>query len=464
MTIALYWAKNDLRLDDNPALTAAATGTGRFLAVYCIDARHYGRDADGEPRLGPHRRVFLRQSLNDLRARMADRGGRLLVLQGEPERLLPGLAAALDVERITAFVEIAPEECNQVAAVARALPPGMLDCHEANGLFATADLPFEPADVPGSFSWFRRKVEGHCQPGDPIPAPVELPPPPAALADWPDALPDAEVWPDTDCPYAGGETQGLARMHHYLWDTHALADYKRTRNGLLGPDFSSRFSPWLALGCISPRRLMAEIHRFEHEVVANESTYWLGFELLWREFFRWILRAHGAALFRRAGILERQDRSRARDDDRFAAWCEGRTGMPFVDANMRELAATGYMSNRGRQNAASFFARDLGQDWRRGAAWFESRLVDYDVASNWGNWASVAGVGTDRRDRGFDVLWQARRYDPDAAFVDHWLPELRGLPADQRHTPFLLPDKLRRQLDYPTLATVPAAWRDAAAD
>ncbi|CAN0296193.1 unnamed protein product, partial [Chrysoparadoxa australica] len=193
-------------------------------------------------------------------------------------------------------------------------------------------------------------------------------------------------------PYTGGESAGRARVRHYFWDTEALADYKQTRNGLLGPDFSSRFSPWLALGCLSPRQLMAEIQRFEREVVANESTYWLGFELLWREFFRWILRAYGGRLFRRAGILNRQDRPRARDDDRFAAWREGRTGMPFVDANMRELAATGYMCNRGRQNAASFFARDLGQDWRRGAAWFESRLVDYDVASNWGNWDSVAGV------------------------------------------------------------------------
>lgn len=464
MTTAIYWVKNDLRLDDNPALTAAAAGADHCLAVYCIDARHEARDADGEPRLGPHRRAFLRESLTDMRAGLAACGGRLLVLRGEPAELLPRLAATLGAERITTTAEIAPEERDQVAAVARALPAGMLDCHEANGLFAAAQLPFTPDDVPAGFSRFRRQVEGHCPPGEPIPAPTRLPPPPPGLTDWPDAMPAASDWPAAGCPYTGGESAGLARVRHYLWDTEALADYKQTRNGLLGPDFSSRFSPWLALGCLSPRRLMAEIHRFEREVIANESTCWLGFELLWREFFRWILRAYGGRLFRRAGILNRQDRPRARDDDIFAAWREGRTGMPFVDANMRELAATGYMSNRGRQNVASFLARDRGQDWRRGAAWFESRLVDYDVASNWGNWASVAGVGTDRRDRGFDVLWQARRYDPDAAFVGRWLPELQGLPTDQRHTPFLLSDEVRRELHYPTLATVPASWRNAAAD
>jgi deoxyribodipyrimidine photo-lyase len=133
--------------------------------------------------------------------------------------------------------------------------------------------------------------------------------------------------------------------------------------------------------------------------------------------------------------------------------------MPFIDANMRELAATGYMSNRGRQNVASFFARDLQQDWRYGAAWFEAQLVDYDVASNWGNWATVAGVGTDKRDNGFNVLAQAQRYDGDAEYISHWLPELRGLPAGQRHTAFLLDDATLDAIDYPRLIIPPPdAW------
>lgn len=167
---------------------------------------------------------------------------------------------------------------------------------------------------------------------------------------------------------------------------------KETRNQLLGTDFSSKFSPWLARGCLSSRRIMAEIAGFEQDVTANESTYWIGFELPWREFFRWVLALNGSRLFQFDGLRGRNDRPAAQDTEQIAAWQQGRTGMPFIDASMRELAVTGYMSNRGHQNAASFLARDLGQDWRVGAACFEAQLVDYDVASNWAN---VAGAGTD---------------------------------------------------------------------
>ncbi len=200
-----------------------------------------------------------------------------------------------------------------------------------------------------------------------------------------------------------------------------MTHYAETRNQMLGTDFSSKLSPWLARGCLSPRRVYSEIRAFEQQSGATRSTYALIFELLWRDFFHWTLVKHGAQLFRLGGLLERDDRPQARHADVIHAWRTGRTGSDFVNANMIQLAQTGYMSNRGRQNAASYFARDLGQDWRVGAAWFESMLVDYDVASNWGNWANVAGVGTDKRDRGFDVDAQAKRYDPDGAFVAYWL-------------------------------------------
>ena len=159
---------------------------------------------------------------------------------------------------------------------------------------------------------------------------------------------------------------------------------------------------------------------FEERLGANEGTYWLVFELLWRDFFQFTFAKHGPALFLRKGLTDALPSS-DQDQGRFQTWCEGRTGEPFIDANMRELAATGWMSNRGRQNAASFLIHDLGLDWRMGACWFERLLIDHDPCSNWGNWAYIAGVGNDPRGgRRFDPQDQAARYDPDGTYVRHW--------------------------------------------
>lgn len=255
--------------------------------------------------------------------------------------------------------------------------------------------------------------------------------------------------------YLGGSTAAHARLQTYFWDRDRLRIYKETRNGMLDPDDSSRLSAWLALGCISPRTVYAEVKRYEQERVRNESTYWLVFELLWRDYFRFILAKHGAKLFRPSGI-QGIPIPWQQDWPRFQAWCRGETGYPLVDANMRELAATGFMSNRGRQNVASFLTKNLGIDWRMGAEWFESLLIDYDVASNYGNWNYTAGVGNDARGfRYFHIPKQSREYDPKGDYLRHWLPELAGIPGDKIHEPYRLTAAEQKQfgvrlgVDYP---------------
>lgn len=181
--------------------------------------------------------------------------------------------------------------------------------------------------------------------------------------------------------FGGGETAALSRLKSYLWDTRAVEKYKLTRNGLLGSEYSTKFSPWLAFGCISPRRIFHEIKKYETERVKNESTYWVIFELLWRDYFRFIAAKYGNCLFY-AGGVKKIKRKWNEDSDMFEKWANGKTGVPFVDANMRELLQTGWMSNRGRQNVASFFTKDLKLDWRMGAEWFENLLVrstDYRI-------------------------------------------------------------------------------------
>ena len=222
-------------------------------------------------------------------------------------------------------------------------------------------------------------------------------------------------WPD----FAGGEGAALAHLARYF-ASERPRHYKATRNGLSGIDFSSKFSPWLAQGALSPRVAFAALRR--HEVVqgASAGSYWLWFELLWRDYFRFLHLQHGRRLYRARGLIDSAP-SPVHDPAAFAAWCEGRTGHAFIDAGMRELAATGWLSNRMRQVVASYLIHDLGCDWRAGAAWFEAQLVDYDVYSNQGNWLYIAGRGTDPRGgRRFDPDKQAATYDADGAYRVRW--------------------------------------------
>ena len=222
-------------------------------------------------------------------------------------------------------------------------------------------------------------------------------------------------WPD----FAGGEGAALAHLARYFASDRPQ-HYKATRNGLSGVGFSSKFSPWLAQGALSPRVAFAALRRHEAAQGVSEGSYWLWFELLWRDYFRFLHLQHGRRLYRARG-LNAAAPPPAHDPAAFVAWCEGRTGHAFIDAGMRELAATGWLSNRMRQVVASFLIHDLGCDWRAGAAWFEAQLVDYDVYSNQGNWLYIAGRGTDPRGgRRFDPDRQAATYDADGAYRTRW--------------------------------------------
>lgn len=214
-------------------------------------------------------------------------------------------------------------------------------------------------------------------------------------------------------------------MHHlaqYCAQGHPHR-YKATRNRLSGVDDSSKWSLWLATGALSARQAWAAVADFEAAHGANDGTYWLWFELLWRDHFRWLHRKHGRSLYRARGLAP-QAPCRPLDPDRLAGWTQGRTGCELVDAGMRELAATGYLSNRLRQIVASYWLHDLHGDWRVGAAWFESHLLDYDPCSNTGNWLYLAGLGTDPRGgRRFNPDKQTAEHDPDGAYRRRWLSE-----------------------------------------
>jgi deoxyribodipyrimidine photo-lyase len=482
---ALVWFRRDLRVHDNEALAEAAAAA-ELLPVYCFDPREYGRrefggsDSFAYRKTGSHRAAFRRESVADLRERLRERGSDLLVRHGRPEAVLPELAAAVGADRLLHHTYPTAEESTVERRVRDALP-GAVDARRVWGhtLYHPDDLPVDYREVSDTFTPFRKNVEANASVREPL-APPTLPPLPEGAGGDADGgttggadgvdLPSGDVpalatldsdlaEPTADergvLAFEGGETAALERLEEYVWTGDNLRTYKETRNGLVGPDYSSKLSAWLSEGCLSPRYVEREVDRYEERRVANDSTYWLVFELLWRDFYQFQFAKHGSRFFAPGGIRRRDDVEWRDAPEAFERWAAGETGIPFVDANVRELNATGYMSNRGRQNVASFLANNLRVDWRRGAAYFETRLVDYDPCSNYGNWAYVAGVGNDSRDRYFDVLDQARRYDGDAAYVKRWCPALEPLPPEYAHAPWELSEAERAEYgvelgrDYP---------------
>ena len=436
MTI-IYWLRNDLRLHDNAALAALPPGA-TLLPVFCFDPVSFGPDAYLElPRTGPHRLPFLLETLTDLQQRYAALGSGVHFAVGRPEEVLPALARQLSASAVWASAEHTTEEAEAEAAVAEALGPQVpLRLFESLLLLPPADLPIAVRDLPFSFSKFRFNVADKTRVRLPLPAPRQLPPLPAGFAPAPlptaAALAEALELPASPAPVprdrrsalpalGGGETAALARLHDYAVERHLIGRYDDTRNQLLGEAFSTKFSPWLANGSLSARQIWAAIDGYDAAHGArSKGALQLRLELLWRDYFRLLALSAGPDFFRWRGLRDQLPKPTRPDRAVFDTWAQGRTGNAFVDANMRELAATGFMSNRGRQNAASYLIHDLHQDWRWGAAWFEHQLIDHDAASNWGNWKYIAGTGTDVRDTAFDVDQQARRYDPQGRYVRTW--------------------------------------------
>jgi deoxyribodipyrimidine photo-lyase len=457
----LIWYRNDLRLHDHEPLHRASDRTlaaSQIIPVYCFDPRQFGTTSYGFPKTGAFRTQFLLESIADLRASLRSLGSDLIIRTGLPEVILPVLAQEIGATGIYFSKEVTAEEVAVETALQSAVKPlGIaLKSFWGHTLYHPDDLPFAIHQLPELFTSFRKQVEKYAKVNRTFIAPKQLPPLPNIQIGELPQLADFGLEPPTFdqravMHFKGGETAGLARLHQYFWQQDCLKVYKETRNGMLGADYSSKFSPWLALGCLSPRYIYEQVQEYETQRVKNDSTYWLVFELLWRDYFRFICAKHGSKIFRQSG-LQGVDIPWKEDWERFDLWRQGMTGFPLVDANMRELAATGFMSNRGRQNVASFLTKNLGINWQMGAEWFESLLIDHDVCSNYGNWNYTAGVGNDARGfRFFNILKQSKDYDPQGAYVKHWLPELARVPAAKVHEPWkLLPvEQQRVGVDYP---------------
>jgi len=495
-TRIIIWFRNDLRLLDNAVVTRAAElfkrsgKTAEVVPVYVFDKTFFQTTKRGTERFGAGRAKFVLECVEDLKKSLRERGSDLLVRSGSTVDVIRELTLTGANERTVVLTqeEVTSEETNMDRVVERMIKDrarsgaaaATMERLWGSTLYHIDDIPFDVEgglkDLPDVFTPFRKKVETKSSTRESMPAPgknaLGSMPPDVAGLEWvptPSDLPFVSAETTKACEewikdgphgssvfdFKGGESHALARVKYYLWDSDLLATYFETRNGMLGGDYSTKLAPWLALGCVSPRYVANEIRRYESERVENKSTYWVIFELIWRDFFKFFALKHGNKIFHLHGTTHR--RASWKDDEKIInAWKTGTTGYPLIDANMRELAATGFMSNRGRQNVASWLALDAGIDWRYGADWFEQHLLDYDPASNWGNWCAAAGMTGGRINR-FNIAKQTKDYDPTGEYIKTWVPELTQIPAAYIADPNQAPRELRDRigLDYPNKISLP---------
>ncbi|WP_086775517.1 DASH family cryptochrome [Vibrio coralliirubri] len=439
--IGLYLFTNDLRINDNALLYQASQIVDELVCVVVEPIlSHYSALFAQEQQYGAHRIAFISQSISDLKANLSNLKQSLIVLTQDQDKRdnvkdsLNEIISALNVTHLFANAHCGYDEQQLVQST-------LTDCANLTAiqthnstLFELNDFPFTLDKLPRSFTKFRKLIE-HLSVDTQSLNITTLPPAPD-LTETSHCHSKASLFGTSDLAseqsFKGGETSGLVHLDHYFLHDYA-SRYKQTRNALDGIENSTKFSPWLALGCVSPKTICRHLTRFESHHGSNDSTYWIYFELLWREYFYWKSMSLKAFLFTGSSTNPvTAENSKQSASLNFAKWKSGNTNYQIVDACMRQLNATGYMSNRGRQLAASCLIYELGVDWRHGAAYFESQLVDYDVASNWGNWAYIAGAlnkpahneqtknQSQPKSRHFDLAKQTEMYDPDHAFINQW--------------------------------------------
>jgi deoxyribodipyrimidine photo-lyase len=422
----LIWFRNNLRTKDNASLEKAVENCNKIIAVYCFDPKLFKIEKFGFQKTAKFRAQFLIETITDLKENLANLNVTLLTYFESPENKIHEICDAFSIDAIYTQKEWTKEEIITNNLIKDTLSE-TIDFIEDYDQFLyhpeTVSKNFN--NIPDVFTQFRKKLEKYItiqeevsisklpvsnttENNTKIPTLLEL------------GFNDFEVQPNTAFPFLGGENEALKRLNYYLFESKKVGFYKKTRNGLVGIDYSTKFSPWLANGSLSAKSIYWEIKRYEAEFGANDSTYWVIFELIWRDYFKYISLKYDSKIFKIGGILDKEYHWNT-DSEIIETWINGETKDDFVNANMIELKETGWMSNRGRQNVASYFSKELLLDWRIGAAYFESMLIDYDVHSNYGNWMYVAGVGNDPRDRKFNTQLQAERYDANHKFRKIWL-------------------------------------------
>ncbi|WP_113638770.1 DASH family cryptochrome [Nubsella zeaxanthinifaciens] len=418
----LVWFRNDLRLHDNEMLVEAISKADEILPVYIFDPRHFQKTAYHTYKTGATRAKFLLQSVASLQQSLQGLGGNLLVLSGYPEELLPELVAKYELSEVYHHREVAGEETAVSVSVEDALWKLKVNLKHFIGhtLYNKEDLPFPIKDIPDVFTQFKKKTERDAivKPCFATPTTISF----VSADDW-GAIPEINaLLQDSEAnaltlnsEFVGGEKEALSHLHDYL---HAGEGMILANASLKKHEIVSKLSAWLALGCLSPREVYWKMQDAEAIYGVKPYFHQIILGLLWRDYFRFMFKKYGGTFFTPQGFKKDALDLPLNYSQQLQGWKLGQTGQPLVDAFMEELNTKGYINQVARQLVATYLVKVLGINWVLGAAYFEEKLIDYCPASNWGNWATVAGVGNDQKlSSSFDFEKLLKFLDPKGAFA-----------------------------------------------
>ncbi|MDC0182587.1 DASH family cryptochrome [Nitrosomonadales bacterium] len=421
---SIYWFRNDLRLNDNLSLNIALQESDEILFVYVHDIENEKNCSWGFKKMSEHRKLFLSQGLQDLKKELNKFGHSLNEYIEDSVNILNMLVKKYQINSIFCESILAVDELKKV----KVLKDMNINVNQIwqSSLYIQEQLPFSLEELPDVFSNFRKLIEiKGIKPNKPKKITKEIfninsiTDNQSIILKVNSTNYKKSSFPISNQEFRGGEKSGVSYLIDYF-ETDKPKIYKETRNQLMGQNFSTKFSPWLAMGYISARQIFFYLKKYEDKVIKNESTYWIFFELLWRDYFRFSMIKNREKIFYITDLNSSQ-KNINHDDNKFKLWTEGKTQNNFINAGMNELKQTGFLSNRMRQIVASYLVNDLACDWRAGAAWFESQLIDYDIYSNLGNWLYISGFGADPRGgRYFNIEKQKKTYDPNSTYQDFW--------------------------------------------
>ena len=425
-TANLVWFRSNLRVEDNTSLSRAIKDSSRVIGYINIDPAIFELSDYGFKKTEKFRTKFLLESIQDLKKQLNGINISLIITNQDFETSINSIIEKYNIRSIYMQKEWTRDELAEEKQIPKHI--NLIKDFD-QFLYSPESVKEVYENIPRGFSNFRKKCEKYLD----IEYPLQIPKPLDKKNNIDDvySIPtlndlgfeEFRVHKDSVFKFLGGETSAKERLNEYFFETKRISKYKLTRNGLLGKDYSSKLSSWLANGSISVRYVYMQIKKYEEEIEKNESTYWLFFELIWRDFFKYVSMQHKDKFFSKSGIYG-DSKDWSNNKELINRWINGETNEPFVNANMKELSQTGFMSNRGRQNVANYLTKELKIDWRIGAEYFESLLIDYDVHSNYGNWLYNAGIGNDSMPfRKFNPKLQSERYDPNKEYEKLWLNE-----------------------------------------
>lgn len=416
----LVWFRNDLRLHDNEMLVEALAKSERILPVYCFDPRQFTSTPYFCRKTGIKRTRFILDNVSALRHSFQRLGGNILIVSGQPEEVLPSLVAKYEINEVYHHREVASEETVVSARVEDELWKLKINLKHFIGhtLYNKEDLPFPIKDIPDIFSQFKKKTER-----DAVVKPCFLTPEKINFISpehWGELPLLEHLFPEEydtlnidEIFFKGGEEEALKHLHDFL---HISED--RLPGGQKKNEMVAKLSAWLAVGSLSPREVYWRLR--EAESSSGHKPYFapIIIGLLWRDYYRFMFKKYGNTFFRQEGFKQEIEITELKDNEKLNQWKNAATGHTLIDSLMHELRVSGYLTHNARMLVATYLIYELQVNWVLGAAYFEEQLIDYCPASNWGNWASIAGVGNDQRlSANFSFEKQLKVFDPKGVYT-----------------------------------------------